>query len=61
MYIVNQYGVIHSIGEGETVPADSRPAEPHEIAHYEAPNSDCIAANAPKPKKAKEDAKQPAN
>lgn len=62
MYIVNQYGIIHSVGEGEPIPAGSRPATDAEIAHCEAPNSDCIAANAPKPKpKAKDDAKQPAN
>ena len=59
MHIVNQYGIIHSIGEGEPVPTGSRLAEPHEIDYCNQPNSDCIAANAPKPqpKKVKEDAK----
>lgn len=49
-YIVNQYGIIHSVGEGDPVPSGSRPATEAEIAYYEQPNSDCVADNVPKPK-----------
>lgn len=60
MYIVNSSGIIHSIPDDQKLPAGARPATDYEAEYYEAVNSDCKAANAPKPEKKTKDAKQPA-
>ena len=57
MYIVNKHGFIHTVEDGATLPTDAREATVAEAAYYESPNSDCVAANAPKPVVKKKDDK----
>jgi hypothetical protein len=59
MYIVNKHGIIHTIEDGAPLPAGARPATGYEAEYYDQPNSDCVAAKAPKPEKKKPNDKPP--